>query len=110
MRTGNMAQAVGSGVIPMQITLTPQSLIGAAALVGAFIAIVSYIRKIFGWFERQEKQDAELKSIKEEQAILTYGILACLKGLIEQGCDGSVKEAANKIEKHINEKAHEHGG
>ena len=93
-------------MIPMQITLTWQSMVGAAAIVGAFVALVSYLRKIFGWFERQEKQDAELKAIKDEQAILTYGILACLKGLIEQGCDGDVKIAAGKIEKHINETAH----
>ena len=90
----------------MHITLTWQSMIGAAAIVGAFVALVSYIRKIFGWFERQERQEAELKSIKEEQGILTYGSLACLKGLVEQGCDGDVQEAAKKIEKHINEKAH----
>lgn len=106
MRPGDVGQAFESGVIPMQITLTPQSMIGAAAIVGAFVALVSYLRKLFGWFERQEKQDKEITSIKEEQMILTYGILACLKGLIEQGCDGEVKEAANKIEKHINEKAH----
>jgi hypothetical protein len=90
----------------MQITLTWQSLIGAAAIVGAFVALVSYIRKIFGWFERQEKQDAEIKSIKEEQGILTKGILACLKGLSEQGCDGPVTEAITEIEDHINKKAH----
>ena len=44
--------------------------------------------------------------MKEEQALLTEGILACLKGLKEQGCNGPVTEAINKIEKHLNEKAH----
>ena len=97
-------------MIPLQITLTWQSFVAAAAIVGAVVALVNYIRKIFGWFERQDSQEKELKAIKEEQAVLTFGILACLKGLIEQGCDGDVKEAANKIEKHINEKAHAHGG
>ena len=53
------------------------------------------------------KQDEELAAIKAEQALLTYGVLACLKGLKEQGCNGPVTEAINRIEKHINEKAHE---
>lgn len=44
--------------------------------------------------------------IHEEQTLVVYGLLACLKGLAEQGCDGPVTEAINKIEKHINQKAH----
>ena len=90
----------------MQITLSMQSVITAAAIIGAFVALVSYLRKLFGWFERQEQQDKEIKSIKSEQQLLTYGVLACLKGLKEQGCNGPVTEAINKIEKHINEEAH----
>lgn len=90
----------------MQITLSTQSIITAAAIIGAFVALVSYLRKLFGWFERQEQQDKEIKSIKSEQQLLTYGVLACLKGLKEQGCNGPVTEAINKIEKHINEEAH----
>ena len=90
----------------MQITLSMQSVITAAAIIGAFVALVSYLRKLFGWFERQEQQDKEIKSIKSEQQLLTYGVLACLKGLKEQGCNGPGTEAINKIEKHINEEAH----
>lgn len=90
----------------MQITLTWQTMIGAAAIVGAFVALVNYLRKIFGWFERQEVQDKEIKEIKKEQTLMTKGILACLKGLSEQGCDGPVTEAIAEIENHLNTKAH----
>lgn len=90
----------------MQLTITWQSFVAAAAVVAALVALLNYVKKVFGWFERQEKQDKEIASIKEEQALMTMGILACLKGLKEQGCDGAVTEAVNKIEKHINEKAH----
>lgn len=90
----------------MQITLTWQSLIGAAAIIGAFVALVTYLRKLFGWFERQEKQDKEIKSIKDEQALLVRGILACLKGLHEKGCNGPVTAAIDEIETHINKQAH----
>ena len=47
-----------------------------------------------------------LEAIQDEQAILTEGILACLKGLHEQGANGPVTEAITKIENHLNEKAH----
>ena len=70
------------------------------------MAIINYIKKIFGWFDKQERQDKEIKDIKEEQTILTEGILACLKGLQEQGCDGEVTKAISKIETHLNKKAH----
>lgn len=90
----------------MQVTITWQTLLTAATIAGAFVAIVNYLRKLFGWFERQEVQDKELREIKDEQAILTEGILACLKGLHEQGANGPVTEAIEKIEKHLNKKAH----
>ena len=90
----------------IQIVLTWQSILGAAAIIGAVVAIVNYLRKLFGWFEKQEMQDKELKAIQDEQAILTEGILACLKGLHEQGANGPVTEAITKIENHLNEKAH----
>ena len=47
------------------------------------------------------------RSCHEEQTLIIYGLLACLKGLKEQGCNGPVTEAIDKIEKHINIKAHE---
>ena len=61
---------------------------------------------MYDFVKRQEQQGKEIKELKEEQAILTCGILACLKGLKEQGCNGPVTEAISKIEKHLNEKAH----
>ena len=90
----------------MQITLTWQSVITAAAIIGALVALVSYLRKLFGWFARQEKQDAEIQAIKTEQSLMTFGVLACLKGLQEQGCDGPVTEAIDKIERYLNQAAH----
>lgn len=56
-----------------------------------------------------DEQDTEIKKIKEEQCLLTYGILACLKGLKEQGCNGTVSEAIDKMEKRLNKVAHDQG-
>lgn len=101
----------------MQITLTWQSIITAAAVVGAIVALVTYFSKVVRWVDKQGEQSKDIKdirkhheddmaSIKKEQTLLVYGVLACLKGLREQGCNGPVTEAINKIEKYLNETAH----
>ena len=56
-----------------------------------------------------DEQDTEIKKIKEEQCLLTYGILACWKGLKDQGCNGTVSEAIDKMEKRLNKVAHDQG-
>ena len=109
----------------MQITLTWQSIITAAAVVGAVVALATYFSKVVRWVDKRTKQDKDIKelqkhhdkdmesidnditSIKEEQALLVYGVLACLKGLKEQGCNGPVTEAINQYEEYLNKKAHE---
>ena len=57
--------------------------------------------------DRQKKQDQELAAIRHEQTLICYGVLACLKGLKEQGCNGPVTAALDKLEKHLNQAAHE---
>ncbi len=101
----------------MQFTLTWQSIITAGAVVGAGVALITYFSKAVRWVDKQKAQDKDIndirkhheedmKSIKEEQTLLVFGVLACLKGLSEQGCNGPVTEAIGKLETHLNEKAH----
>ena len=90
----------------MQYTITPQTIIAIAAFVGAVAALAKTYNRGYDFVKRQKEQDEVIGEIKEEQALLTEGILACLKGLSEQGCDGPVTEAINKIEAHLNKKAH----
>ena len=90
----------------MEIMITPQNIVTAAAVIAAVVAIFGYINKVNTWFNKQKHQDEDIKAIKSELTLLTYGTLACLKGLAEQGCDGPVHDAINKIEKHLNEQAH----
>lgn len=105
-------------VQPIQIELTPQSIITASALLAAIAAIVALFAKCVRWVDKQQQQTKDIEALrathnhdmegmKQEQTLLVYGILACLKGLKEQGCNGPVTEAINKIEKHLNQKAHE---
>lgn len=101
----------------MQITLTWQTIITAGAVIGALVALVTYFSKVVRWVDKQGKQDADIReirrhheedmeSIKKEQELLVCGVLACLKGLSEQGCNGPVTDAIKKYEKYLNEKAH----
>jgi len=89
------------------ITITWQTVITAAAFVGAVAALLKSYNKGYDFIKRQKEQDKIISDIQSEQALLTYGILACLKGLHEQGANGPVTDAINKLEKHLNEKAHE---
>ena len=57
--------------------------------------------------KHQKDQDGDIKTIKKEQTLIIYGVLACLKGMHEQGANGPVTEAIDKIEKHINLAAHD---
>ena len=77
-----------------------------AATITALGVIFGAIFAIYRWYLKQEKQDKDIKAIKEEQTILTQGVLACLKGLKDQGCDGPVTVAIKQIETHLNKQAH----
>ena len=79
---------------------------------------MTFFSKIVRWVDKQKKQDEDIEQLKkhheedmkstnEEMTLLVYGVLACLKGLKEQGCNGPVTEAINKFEKHLNQKAHQ---
>ena len=102
----------------MQIVLTWDSIIKAAAVLGATGVLIGTVVKFVHWMDRQKQQDndisalrtlhnADMDAMKQEQSLVVYGLLACLKGLKEQGCNGPVTEAINRLEKHLNEKAHE---
>ena len=102
----------------MNILVTWESIITASAVLGAVIAIISYFSKVVRWVDKQTAQDEEIKqlkkhheddikAIKEEQSLLVEGILACLKGLQEKGCNGMVTQAIGRYEEYLNKKAHE---
>ena len=77
-----------------------------AGVVTALGVIFGLLFAVYRWYLKQEKQDTDIKFIKEEQILLTQGVLACLKGLQEQGCDGPVTTAISQLERHLNQQAH----
>ena len=89
----------------MYISVT--TVIQAGALISALGVIIGLIVTVIHWIDHQKEKDTDIADLKEEQCLLSYGVLACLKGLKELGCNGPVNEAINKIEKHLNQKAHD---
>lgn len=85
---------------------TTQLILTIASVITALGVILGAVFAFHNWLLKREKNDSDIKSIKEEQSILTKGVLACLKGLKEQGCNGPVTEAIETIEDHINKEAH----
>ena len=100
-----------------EVTITAQNIITLGAVIAAIVAIVKYYNRAYDLVKHQKEQDKEIESIKKdmkedmdsikkEQTLMTYGVLACLKGLWEQGCNGPVTEAIDKIDKYLNQAAH----
>lgn len=88
------------------VTISADTIITLAALAAAIIALLRYYNKIYDLVKHQKQQDDDISSIKKEQTLVVYGVLACLRGLQEQGCDGEVTTAIDKIDKHLNQAAH----
>ena len=77
-----------------------------AKLVGSLAVLGGVVVAAYKYIERDKKQSKLILDIQDEQTLLCYGIKACLQGLVEQGCDGPVHEALDKLDKHLNQKAH----
>lgn len=90
----------------MEFVVNSNTIISLATLITALGAILGIVRWGIKYIDHDSEQDEKLNEIQEEQAIMCYGIMSCLKGLKEQGCDGPVEEALVMIEKHLNEAAH----
>ena len=82
-------------------------IIRLSAVLGALGAIGTMFYKSFHWMEQQKLQEAEIENIKKEQCIMCYGLLATLDGLKQLGANGNVSDAYQKLEKHLNQTAHD---
>lgn len=95
----------------MQFKLDAEMIVTALSVLVTIIVLIKYYNQAHGWFlgkdNKEEDQDDEIQGIKDEQEILTKGLLACLKGLQQQGCNGPVTKGIKEIEDYLNEKAHD---
>jgi hypothetical protein len=101
----------------MDIHIDAQTIITAAALLTALGSMIALFIKIHNWFLEQKKQSVKIEALekkhnedmkaeKEETQLICYALAACLDGLQQLGCNHTVTDAKNKMDKHLNEKAH----
>jgi hypothetical protein len=86
--------------------ITVQTIITAASLLTAVCVIIGALFKIHKWYLKQEQQDIEIKRLKKENALICYGLSACLDGLQQLGANHTVPLAKEKLDKYLNEEAH----
>lgn len=91
----------------MQITISASAIITAAAVLSAIIAIGGVVFAIYRWYLKQNKQNTEIQKMKEENTLLCFGISAALDGLIQLGANHNVTKAKEKLDKYLNQKAHD---
>lgn len=81
-------------------------IIKAASLLAALGTLGGVVIALYKQFQSNKKQSEVIKEIQEEQILICYGLKGALDGLIEQGCDGPVHDAKEKLDKHLNRCAH----
>lgn len=87
--------------------INAETIILLGSLLASVTAIFGVIFKVHKWYLKQERQEEEINKLKEENGFLCFGISACLDGLMQLGANHNVPRAKEKLDKHLNEKAHE---
>lgn len=99
------------------MTINTDVIVEIGKILGAVGVIAGVVFAFVKWILKQDKQskdikdlrnnhDEDLKDIQEELCVLNYAVLAALDALKQQGYNGGVTDARDKLEKHINNKAH----
>ena len=77
-----------------------------AEIISALTIICGVIFALYRWVLKQNKQDEDIKAIKEENSLICFALRACLDGLEQLGANHTVPVAKEKLEKHLNIQAH----
>ncbi|MBQ8209909.1 MAG: branched-chain amino acid ABC transporter permease [Clostridia bacterium] len=77
-----------------------------AELISAVSIVFGVIFACYRWYLKQNKQNEEIRAMKEENTLICYALQACLDGLEQLGANHTVPKAKEKLEKHLNVSAH----
>ena len=94
-----------------------QTIITAASVLAAVTAIAAALIKLYKRSQKpnenaediaelRKQHEQDVQQIKCENTLICYGLLACLDGLQQLGCNHTVPDAKDKLEKHLNQQAH----
>ena len=95
-----------------------QTIITAGAVVSALLLMLGILAKVYKWYLKQNKQGEEIENlkklheedvhgIKEENCLICFALSACLDGLQQLGANHTVPVAKEKLDKYLNQQAHE---
>lgn len=96
-----------------------QTIITIGGLITAIGLIAGVFLKVHNWYLEQERQSREIKElhalhkkdmqgVNEENALICFALSACLDGLQQLGCNHTVPDAKQRLDKYLNERAHKH--
>ena len=81
-------------------------IITGASLITALGVILGVVLKVHKWYLKQKQLEEEIKQIKQEDTLICYALSACLDGLQQLGCNHTVPDAKDKLDKYLNQQAH----
>ena len=95
-----------------------QTIITIGGAITAIGLILGIFLKVHKWFLKQEQQSGDIKilkehheedvkKIKEENCLVCFALSACLDGLQQLGANHTVPIAKEKLDKYLNQQAHE---
>ena len=77
------------------------------AALGVILGAILTVYKFYDSTKRQnEEQNKKIKCIQSEQTLICYALSACLDGLEQLGANHTVPKAREKLDKHLNQAAH----
>lgn len=88
------------------MTFDTELLKTVAELISAVTVIFGVIFACYRWYLKQNKQDEDIKAMKEENTLICFALRACLDGLEQLGANHTVPVAKEKLEKYLNISAH----
>lgn len=100
------------------MVITAQTIITAGAVLTALTAIIGLLLKIHKWYLKQDEQTKQIEALrqqheedvnrlKKENCLVCYALSACLDGLQQLGANHTVPIAKEKLDKYLNQQAHE---
>jgi hypothetical protein len=95
-----------------------QTLITIGGGISAIGLLLGIILKIHKWYLKQDEQTKQIEALKkhheedvhrlkEENCLICYALSACLDGLQQLGANHTVPIAKDKLDKYLNQQAHE---
>ena len=88
------------------MTWNATDIISLAAVIGAAVALINYTNRAFLWLHKTARQVEDLKTVREEQRIMSLALSACLDGLIQLGANHNVPKAKQALDDYIHGQAH----